>query len=204
MFRLTRRSFFPSLAIPFLPWSPQVKGEVVLSTEEPTEALQFPRQRRYTWRRQKAVELAERRLRIIRLIQEKAREDGNPPKFFGSQFLDALIVDGDVFIKRQGREAIASDIMWRIETVKGKLIEFQRSWEGPNYEVAIDPAHRTKSQAVRFAPDEIVHFRVLGNNGYYPYGRALADLSVSHSDGEMADLFYKAAAVGRQALLGWA
>lgn len=73
--------------------------------------------------------------------------------------------------------------MYRIETTKGKLIEFQQSKEGPDY-ISLtkapvghaSEAELNQTQALRFAPSQIVHFRIGDDRKtFYPYGQSLVE-----------------------------
>lgn len=73
--------------------------------------------------------------------------------------------------------------MYRIETNKGILVEFQQSNEGPDY-AALTRAPITKSteseliqtNAVRFTPQQIMHIRIGEDKGmFYPYGKSLIE-----------------------------
>lgn len=78
---------------------------------------------------------------------------------------------------------LAPESMYRIETTKGKLLEFQQSSEGPDYEALIKaPVTQATddelnlSKAIRFTPQQIIHFR-LGEDRklFYPYGQSLIE-----------------------------
>lgn len=82
-----------------------------------------------------------------------------------------------------GLVELAPESMYRIETTKGKLLEFQQSSEGPDYEALVKyPVNSStdeelnQSKAIRFAPEQIVHFR-LGEDRktFYPYGQSLIE-----------------------------
>jgi hypothetical protein len=105
-----------------------------------------------------------------------------------------LLVNGDWFLEmvinpdnpKEGIYKAVSlpvDSMYRIETTKGKLIEFQQSKEGPDYQ-ALTKAPVTEaseeelmqSKAVRFAPGQIVHMRIGDDRkSFYPYGQSLIE-----------------------------
>lgn len=78
---------------------------------------------------------------------------------------------------------LPADSMYRIETTKGKLIEFQQSKEGPDYEslarVEVTQASDTDLQqatAIRFAPEQVVHIRIGDDRKtFYPYGVSLIE-----------------------------
>jgi hypothetical protein len=74
--------------------------------------------------------------------------------------------------------------MYRIETTKGKLIEYQQSKEGPDYQAIVRAplvsqaaeAELNQSMAIRFSPFQIVHFRIGDDRKtFYPYGQSLIE-----------------------------
>jgi len=75
------------------------------------------------------------------------------------------------------------DSMFRMETTKGKVVEFQQGKEGPDYEsLARAPvpqateADLQQSKALRFAPNQIVHIRIGDDRKtFYPYGVSLIE-----------------------------
>lgn len=75
------------------------------------------------------------------------------------------------------------DSMYRIETTKGKLVEFQQSREGPDYQslarVEVTQATEADLQqatAIRFAPEQIIHIRIGDDRKtFYPYGVSLIE-----------------------------
>ncbi len=81
-----------------------------------------------------------------------------------------------------GLQPLPADSMYRLETTKGRLIEFQQSKEGPDYQsVTIDVPQATdadlqRSTAIRFAPHQIIHIK-LGDDRetFYPYGVSLIE-----------------------------
>lgn len=82
-----------------------------------------------------------------------------------------------------GVQDLAADSMYRIETTRGRLVEFQQSPEGPDYQsltrnevTKASKAELDQSTALRFSPNQIVHFR-LGDDRktYYPYGQSLIE-----------------------------
>jgi intein/homing endonuclease len=73
--------------------------------------------------------------------------------------------------------------MYRIETTKGKLLEFQQGKEGPDYQAIqkapVETATETElaqSNAIRMTPEQIIHIR-LGDyrKTFYPYGVSLIE-----------------------------
>ena len=75
------------------------------------------------------------------------------------------------------------ETMYRIETVKGKLIEFQQSKEGPDYQALqkgpVSDQNETElsqTTAIRFDPSQIVHFRIGDDRKtFFPYGQSLIE-----------------------------
>jgi len=78
---------------------------------------------------------------------------------------------------------LPADSMYRIETTKGKLVEFQQSKEGPDYQslarVEVTQATEADLQqatAIRFAADQVVHIKVGDDRKtFYPYGVSLIE-----------------------------
>ena len=75
------------------------------------------------------------------------------------------------------------ETMYRIETVKGRIIEFQQSKEGPDYQAIVrgSPTELTDTElnqttAIRFAPSQVIHFRIGDDRKtFYPYGQSLIE-----------------------------
>lgn len=73
--------------------------------------------------------------------------------------------------------------MYRIETTKGKVIEFQQGKEGPDFNAIQKSPIATateqelaQSNAVRFTPEQIVHLRIGDHRkSFYPYGVSLIE-----------------------------
>ena len=105
-----------------------------------------------------------------------------------------LCISGDFFVEivinpENPKEGIYRTVplppetMYRIETVKGKLIEFQQSKEGPDYQALIkgpvngqDDTELNQTTAIRFAPSQIVHFRIGDDRKtFFPYGQSLIE-----------------------------
>lgn len=78
---------------------------------------------------------------------------------------------------------LAPETMFRIETTKGKLLEFQQSSEGPDYESLVKcpvtsstDEELNQSKAIRFTPEQIVHFKIGEDRKlFYPYGQSLIE-----------------------------
>lgn len=82
-----------------------------------------------------------------------------------------------------GLVPLPADSMYRIETTRGKLIEFQQSKEGPDYQslakievTKATDADLQQATAVRFAPQQIIHIRIGDDRKtFYPYGVSLIE-----------------------------
>ena len=97
---------------------------------------------------------------------------------FGDLFLELILNPDspkDGILKMQD---LPPDSMYRIETTKGKLLEFQQSKEGPDYQsltrapvTQATDADLQQSTAIRFTAEQIVHFRIGDDRKtFYPYG----------------------------------
>lgn len=75
------------------------------------------------------------------------------------------------------------DTMYRIETTKGKLVEFQQSKDGPDYNslsrvevTRATDADLQQATAIRFAPNQIIHIKIGDDRKtFYPYGVSLIE-----------------------------
>jgi hypothetical protein len=75
------------------------------------------------------------------------------------------------------------ETMYRIESIKGRVIEFQQSKEGPDYQSLIkgpitgqNEMELNQTTAIRFAPSQIVHFRIGDDRKtFFPYGQSLIE-----------------------------
>ena len=111
----------------------------------------------------------------------------------GWNWFKNLCVNGDHFLEiilnpespEEGvykTSTLPAETMYRIETTRGKLIEFQQSKEGPDYTSLTNPIDLTsnqdveKSTAIRFSPYQIIHFRIgEDRKTFYPYGVSLIE-----------------------------
>ena len=110
------------------------------------------------------------------------------------QWAKKLFMMGDLFLEvvintdepKQGVLKLGElppDSVYRLETTKGKLIEFQQSKEGPDYqsltrsEVTTAPdAELQQATAIRFTPKQVIHFRIGDDRKtFYPYGQSLME-----------------------------
>ena len=75
------------------------------------------------------------------------------------------------------------DSMFRIETTKGKLVEFQQSNDGPDYQALqrvpvtqATEADLRQATAVRFSPNQVIHWKIGDDRKmFYPYGVSLVE-----------------------------
>jgi hypothetical protein len=81
-------------------------------------------------------------------------------------------------------QELPADTVYRIETIKGKVVEYQQSKTGPDYAaLSQQPLEGTdprlmlinKSTAIRFRPDQIYHLRI-GSPIFQPYGTSLLEV----------------------------
>jgi len=102
---------------------------------------------------------------------------------YGDLFYELIInldnpADGVLKINRLPPES-----MYRIETTKGKVVEFQQSKEGPDYQSLVRaPVTQSTDQeiqmatAIRFAPEQVVHVRINEDRKqFYPYGSSVCE-----------------------------
>lgn len=83
--------------------------------------------------------------------------------------VDSCAVFGDAFVEVRSKVGVQAwgARMFRIETIHGRLLEFQQGSQ-PDY----DCLSGKPTSVIRYSPEEVVHFRV-GNflrKGFYPYG----------------------------------
>ena len=78
---------------------------------------------------------------------------------------------------------LPSDSMYRIETTKGRVVEFQQSKEGPDYQsltrapiVQATDQEIMMATAIRFAPEQIIHAKIGDDRKtFYPYGVSMVE-----------------------------
>jgi len=98
-------------------------------------------------------------------------------------FLEAfnLLLYGDSFFEECLDESFSDDLnllpvekVYRIETISGKLLEFQQSDTGPDYKAI---AGSESSKVIRFTPDQIIHVKCADtvDQGFYPYGLPMTE-----------------------------
>lgn len=102
---------------------------------------------------------------------------------FGDFFWEVLINKENPKQGILGLEELPCESMYRLQTVKNKLVEFQQSKEGPDYQslsrapvTQATEADLLQSTATRFAPNQVVHLRIgEDRNLYKPYGQSLIE-----------------------------
>lgn len=112
----------------------------------------------------------------------------------GWNWFKRLCLNGDLFLEViidlenpkdgiYGLMELPPESMFRIETTKGKLVEFQQSADGPDYQsltrapvTTATEADLMQTTATRFKPEQIIHMR-LGDDRktFYPYGVSLVE-----------------------------
>lgn len=78
---------------------------------------------------------------------------------------------------------LPAETMYRIETTKGRLVEFQQSKEGPDYQslsrvevTQATDADLQQATAIRFAPEQVIHTKIGDDRQtFYPYGVSLIE-----------------------------
>lgn len=105
-----------------------------------------------------------------------------------------LFIKGDLFFEvvinpdnpKEGVYKIndlPAETMFRIETIKGKVLEYQQSKEAPDYQAIIKSPIQSATEAelqqctaIRFASEQIVHVRIGDyRKTFYPYGVSLIE-----------------------------
>jgi hypothetical protein len=102
---------------------------------------------------------------------------------YGDQFMEIVIDPEDPKRGIFRVVPLPPETMYRIETVKSKLIEFQQSKEGPDYQAIVrgsvtdmSDTELNQTTAIRFAPNQIIHFRIGDDRKtFYPYGQSLIE-----------------------------
>jgi hypothetical protein len=102
---------------------------------------------------------------------------------FGDLFLELVIDQDNPKEGLYGVQMLPPDSLFRIETTKGRLIEFQQSKEGPDFEslnrsevTKATEAELRQSTAIRFDPNSVIHGRIgEDRKTFYPYGVSLIE-----------------------------
>lgn len=102
---------------------------------------------------------------------------------YGDRFWEVVISEENPKAGIVKIVSLPPDSVYRIETTKGKLLEFQQSKEGPDYQslarvevTKATDADLAQATAIRFAPEQIVHLRIGDERKtFYPYGVSLVE-----------------------------
>jgi hypothetical protein len=102
---------------------------------------------------------------------------------FGYLFYEIIINEENPTEGIHKAARLPADSMYRIETTKGKVVEFQQSKEGPDYNSLLSSpvvdspdAQMLNSTAIRFAPEQIIHVRIgEDRKSFYPYGVSIIE-----------------------------
>jgi predicted transcriptional regulator len=101
----------------------------------------------------------------------------------GDHFIELVIDPEDPKAGILKIQNLPADSIYRIETIKSKLLEFQQSKDGPDYQslsrvevTKATPADLAQATAIRFTPSQIVHMRIGDDRPqFYPYGVSLIE-----------------------------
>lgn len=127
---------------------------------------------------------------------------------YGDNFFEIVI---DPHKPRKGilkAQVLPADSMYIIESIKNKIIEYQQSNEGPDYQslqkvdiTKASQAQLMQATALRFHPGQIVHARIGDNRKqFYPYG--VSTLQSAIGPAQQLKLMEDAMLVNRLCLTG--
>jgi hypothetical protein len=116
-------------------------------------------------------------------VNRRAWADFKSLLLYGDLFYELVISldnPGDGILKLT---KLPAESMYRIETTKGKVVEFQQSKEGPDYQsLTRAPVIQSTDQeimqatAIRFAPEQVVHMKIGDDRKtFYPYGVSMVE-----------------------------
>lgn len=113
---------------------------------------------------------------------------------YGDLILELVIDPSRPELGIQKIRDLPCETIWRLETVRGRLLEFQQSTFGPDYRVLSDQPHggqntpgtwqfqiqgmqeMARGPIIRFTPDQIIHVRIgYERKGFYPYGVSIIE-----------------------------
>jgi hypothetical protein len=121
--------------------------------------------------------------KMLNFDQKKVWDMAKQLFIFGDYFYEIIIDPENPKAGIVNLTPLPADSMYRIETTKGKLIEFQQSKEGPDWNslarVEITQATEADLQqatAIRFAPEQVIHIKIGDDRKtFYPYGVSLIE-----------------------------
>lgn len=116
-------------------------------------------------------------------IEENLWSDVKNLCLLGDTFWEAIVNDQNPKAGIVKLQRLPADSMYRIETTKGKLMEFQQSKEGPDYQslarvevTKATDADLMQATALRFTPEQIIHMKIGDDRKtFYPYGVSLIE-----------------------------
>ena len=102
---------------------------------------------------------------------------------YGDHFIELVIDPDEPKLGVLKVQVLPPESIYRIETIKTKIIEFQQAKDGPDYQslAKVEVTKATEAElmqatAIRFDPKSIVHFSIGGNRKtFYPYGVSLIE-----------------------------
>jgi hypothetical protein len=102
---------------------------------------------------------------------------------FGDHFMELVIDPDEPKLGILKVQVLPPESVFRIETIKGKTVEFQQGKEGPDYQslarvevTKATEADLAQANAIRFNPQSIVHFKIGGHRKtFHPYGVSLIE-----------------------------
>jgi intein/homing endonuclease len=102
---------------------------------------------------------------------------------YGDRFWEIVISEDNPKAGIVKVQSLPPDSVYRIETTKGKLLEFQQAKEGPDYQslarvevTKATEAELAQATALRFAPEQIVHVKIGDDRKtFYPYGISVVE-----------------------------
>ncbi len=136
---------------------------------------------------EEAKEEAEFLLNEVLEVEDWAWSEAKNLCLYGDRFWEIVISEEDPKAGIVKIVSLPPDSVYRIETTKGKLLEFQQSKEGPDYQslarveiTKATEADLAQATALRFAPEQIVHCRIGDDRKtFYPYGVSLVEAARS-------------------------
>lgn len=113
---------------------------------------------------------------------------------YGDHIMECVIDPARPELGIQKIRDLPCETMWRIETIRGRLLEYQQSTWGPDYKVLSDQSptgfntpgvwqfqiqgmqEMQRGPVIRFTPDQISHIRIgHERKGFYPYGVSILE-----------------------------
>lgn len=120
-------------------------------------------------------------------IDMRAYSDIKNALQMGDHFYEIEIDPSNISEGIVGIKSLPADSMYRIETTKGQVVEYQQSPDGPDYDVLqklpmnsnsldFNSPENLMSKAIRFSPNQIVHIKIGEDRKlFYPYGVSIIE-----------------------------